>query len=250
MQHPVDVAVAPDGTVYVADRQLPGIWQIKDGAQSVFFQAKAQFKTPLNAVHCLAIDSNGKLLAGCSSTFSVYRFNDAGEPEPIHSGRIGIPMGIAVNKAGDVYVSNIEIKRIVKIPAVEDGSKPEPEIVSEVAAPRGLWMTESDELLIVSAGANQVLKMAADGTMSNVVPGRPMAFPASVVEFNGEVHTCDSFQDLISKVDAEGKLVDFFKGQPLMHPVGMSVHDGKLYIADSKAKCVFVVDADGNINKL
>ena len=38
-QYPIDVAVATDGTIYIADRNLPGIWTLKDGKTEVFVQA-------------------------------------------------------------------------------------------------------------------------------------------------------------------------------------------------------------------
>ncbi|MCA9069389.1 MAG: hypothetical protein KDA84_10720, partial [Planctomycetaceae bacterium] len=73
MQYPLAVVGADKGPVYVADRKLPGIWKIADGKAEVYFQADKRFRTPLNAVRCLALDKQGVLLAGDSSTREVYR---------------------------------------------------------------------------------------------------------------------------------------------------------------------------------
>ena len=81
--YPLAVTATADGIVYVADRNLPGIWKIEDGKKSIFFQGSKKFRTPLNAIRCLAIDHEGKLLAGDSSTREVYRFDDAGQPQPL-----------------------------------------------------------------------------------------------------------------------------------------------------------------------
>ena len=79
LKYPIAVATAANGDIYIADRQLPGIWRLRDGTTTVYYQAKKKFGTPLNAVRCLAIDGDGKLLAGDSATRDVYRFNAEGE---------------------------------------------------------------------------------------------------------------------------------------------------------------------------
>ncbi|MDB5385414.1 MAG: vgb, partial [Planctomycetaceae bacterium] len=63
MQYPLDIAVDAQGTIYVADRNLPGIWQIKDGKRELYFEGSKKFRTPLNAVRCLIVDGKGQLLA-------------------------------------------------------------------------------------------------------------------------------------------------------------------------------------------
>src|SRR5262245_8819406 len=57
MQQPLAVAVAADGTIYIADGKLPGIWKVAGGKRTIYFQADKKFRTPLNAIHCLAIDA-------------------------------------------------------------------------------------------------------------------------------------------------------------------------------------------------
>ena len=56
MQYPLDVVEADKQTAYVADRNLPGVWKITDGKAEIFFKGSKKFRTPLNAVRCLAID--------------------------------------------------------------------------------------------------------------------------------------------------------------------------------------------------
>ena len=82
MQYPVGAAVAEDGTVYIADRNFHGIWKFAGGKLDKFFEGSIKFRTPLNAVRCVALDHQGKLLAGDSATREVYRFDDAGKPVP------------------------------------------------------------------------------------------------------------------------------------------------------------------------
>src|SRR4051812_21740421 len=72
-EYAIGIAVHND-TIYVADRKLPGVLTLKDGKFSKFFAASKKFGTPLNAVRCLAIDKEGKLLAGDSATRDIYCF--------------------------------------------------------------------------------------------------------------------------------------------------------------------------------
>jgi len=123
MQYPLSVAAAEKGPVYVADRKLPGIWSIEGGKVSPFYQGSKAFRTPLNAVRCVTLDEQGRVLAGDSSTREVYRFAKAGaKPEALTQGGIGIPMDVVVTKAGDLLVSDLELHRIWKVSAA--GGKP------------------------------------------------------------------------------------------------------------------------------
>ena len=70
-QYPLAVGVDSNRTIYVVDRDLPGIWKVQDGKPSIYFQGSKKFRTPLNAVRCLAFDSKGVLSAGDSSTREV-----------------------------------------------------------------------------------------------------------------------------------------------------------------------------------
>ncbi len=173
--YPVDVVQDAEGTIYVADRNLPGIWKIQDGKREVFFQGSKKFRTPLNAVRCLGIDHEGRLLAGDSSTREVYRFVD-GQPQALTNGGIGIPMGLAVNADGEIFVSDLELHRIWKVPAAGG----EPQEVAQVAAPIGMFLDNQNRLWIVSRGDDQLIRLV-DGQAETVVMGNPMQFPHDVV---------------------------------------------------------------------
>ena len=178
MLYPLAAAVAADGTIYIADRELPGIWKFSDGKWSIYFQGSKKFRTPLNAVRCLAIDHQGKLLAGDSSTREIYRFDEANQPQPLTKGGVGIPMSLAVAKDGSIYAGDIEIQRIVKIPA-EGGT---PEIIAEVTAPRGLAIDDEGRLWVVSHGQNAVIRLSPDGKQRDVITeGRPFQFQHHIV---------------------------------------------------------------------
>ncbi len=248
MKYPLAAAVGTDGVVYVADRDLPGVWKFADNKWSVYFQGSKKFRTPLNAVRCLAIDHQGKLLAGDSATREIYRFDDAGQPQPLTKGNVGIPMALAVAKDGTIYASDIEIQRIVKIPA-EGG---EPSEVAELAATRGLTIDTEGRLIAVCHGKNAVIRLSADGKEREVlVEGRPFQFSHHVVLGpSGEAYIADGYAKTIWKVEGKAAPVALIAGEPLKNPVGLAWQGTDLLIVDPHVKAVLRRTAEGKLEVL
>jgi sugar lactone lactonase YvrE len=243
MMYPLAAAVGQDGTVFVADRDLPGVWKFTEGKWSVYFQGSKKFRTPLNAVRCLAIDHEGKLLAGDSSTREIYRFDDAAQPQPLTKGNVGIPMAIAVGKDGTIYASDIEIQRIVRIPAAGG----EPTEVTELAATRGLTLDSEGKLIAVCHGKNAILRLSVDGKEREVLlEGRPFQFSHHVVVgAAGELFIADGYAKTIWKVEGKNAPVALHAGEPLKNPVGLALKGAELLIVDPHMKAVYRKTGDG-----
>ncbi len=245
MLYPLAAAVAADGTIYVADLELPGVWKFSEGKWSIYFQGSKKFRTPLNRVRCLAIDHQGKLLAGDTSTREIYRFDDASQPQPLTKGGVGMPMSLAVAKDGSIYAGDIEIQRIVKIPAA-GGT---PEIIAEVTAPRGLTIDDEGRLWVVSHGKDAVIRLSPDGQNREVITeGRPFQFQHHIVlGKEGEAYVVDGYAKTIWKVKQGEKPEAFFVGEPLKSPVGIAWWKDSLLIVDPHAKTVFRRLTDGKL---
>lgn len=255
MQYPLSVVVDPSGTIFVADRNLPGIWQITGGALGTFYQGQKKFGMPLNAVRCLALDHDGKLLAGDSATREVYRFDPRGKPQPLTKAGIGIPIAIAVTKSGDIFVADLELHIIYKIPSA--GGKPEE--FAKVVAPRGMTIDSEDNLWIICHREDLLIKLAPDGKKSVVVKGQPLAspaFPAGIVVKDGTAYIADGYNKAIWRVRflamraADAKPSKLVAGDPLVYPVGLAWRGEKLLVGDPKAKGVIEVDLTGKAAKL
>jgi outer membrane protein assembly factor BamB len=245
--YPLAVASAADGPVYLADRDLPGVWKIADGKLTLFFQASKKFRTPLNAVRCLAFDAEGKLLAGDSSTRDVYRFNDAGQPVPLTKGGIGIPMAIAVAKSGDLVVADLELHCLWKVPAAGGTAIK----LKEVPAPRGVAIDSDERVWIVSHGSDQVLRLNQDGSIETIVKGRPFQFPHQiVVADDNTAFVTDGYAKTVWKIVAGAEPQKLCAGEPLVNPVGLARRGDRLLVADPRAKAVFQIDATGKIEPL
>lgn len=245
MLYPLAAAVAPDGTIYVADRELPGIWKFADDKWTIYFQGSKKFRTPLNAVRCLAIDHEGKLLAGDSATREIYRFGADNQPVALTDGNVGIPMSMAVAKDGTIFAGDIEIQRVVKIPAA--GGKPE--IIAEVVAPRGMAIDAEGNLWVVSHGKNAVLRLSQDGKTTNVVTeGRPFEFQHHIVlGKEGEAYVADGYAKKVWKIKPGEKPEAYYSGDPLKNPVGLAWWNDALLIVDPHQKTVYKRLPDGKL---
>lgn len=245
MLYPLSAVAGEAGTIYVADRNLPGIWKIENGKLSRFFEGSKRYRTPLYAVRCVILDKAGALLVGDTATREVYRFGSDGKPAPLTNGGIGMPMSIAVNSKGDLLVADLELHRIVKVPAA--GGKPES--VAEVNAPRGLAIDGDDNLWVVSP--DKIVRVTPDGKLETVVEGRPFLFPHNIaVAPDKTAYVTDGYAQAVWKIPPGGQPEKWVSGEPLVNPVGLSWRGANLLVVDPRANAVLEITPDGKIAKL
>ena len=244
MQYPLDVAVGPEGTIYVADRNLPGIWQIQNGELSQFFTGSKTFRTPLNAVRCVAVGDDGTLYAGDSSTREVYKFDENQQPAPLTEGRIGIPVDLLID-GEQIIVSDLELQRIWTFP-IAGG---EPEEAGVIAGVRGLVLDGDDRLLCLTTLEDPLRRLDTDGTLTTLLSGRPFQLPHHVCRIGSDLYLADNYAVTIWKVSLEDDYAvsEFVKGEPLVRPVGICADGDSLLVADPHAKAIFRISLSGEI---
>jgi sugar lactone lactonase YvrE len=251
LQYPLAVAAGPDGTIYVGDRNAHGVWKIADGKLTPFWMGSNKFRTPLNAVRCVAVDAKGRILAGDSATREVYRFNAEGQPEPLTKGGIGIPMALAFDSKGDILVCDLEIHQIVKVP--EAGG--EPVKVTDAARPSGIVVDSQDRIWIVdSSGKDQVVRFTPDGKEGKteaVVTGKPFGFPHNIaIDKQQNAYICDNYAGAIWKVAPGGMPQKWIVDERVAKPVGITLAGDRLVIADPHAQMIFEATLDGKLTPL
>jgi hypothetical protein len=233
---------ATDQEAFFADRNLPGVWRLADGKLSLFFEGSRKFRTPLNAVRCLAIDRNGKLLAGDSSMRDIFRFDNQNQPQALTGGEIGIPTGLGVLKSGEIIAADLELHRVMRIPAA--GGKPT--VYAEVAAPRGIFVDGEDRVWIVSHGKDQLLRGDAMGKLETIVAGRPFQFPSSVVvRADGTALVCDTYAKAVWQVAPGKEPAKWASGEPFVSPVSLAIQGENVLVADPRAKRLITIDSAG-----
>jgi hypothetical protein len=248
-QYPLAAASSQDGRLYVVDVDLPGIWLYDCGAWVLYHQASKQFRTPLNRPRCAVVDAEGRLLVGDTPTREIYRFTAENKPEPFMQTPpgIGMPMGVAVNAAGDLLVADAETQWIWKVPAAGGA----PEKFAEVPAPRGVCIDSDDRLWVVTGRGDALQRVKPDGSVETVVAGRPFQFPLQVVvNDDGTAFVSDNYAKTIWKVETDGTTSAWFEGDPLVSPVGIARYGDALVVADPHAKAVFQIDENRQITRI
>ncbi len=244
--YPLDSVIDKQGIVVTVDRNLPGIWKTQDQKSSVFVKGPKKFRQPLNAIRTIAFDHEGKLLVGDTSTRDIYRIADNGTATPITGGEIGIPMDIAVKPDGTIYVADLELHKLMRIPA---GSK-KVEHVAEVN-PRGVFVDSEEKIWVVSQDAQQLIIVADDGQKEVIVGSRVFEFPHQVVvNSKGEAFVSDGYKKAIWKVVRGQAPVIAFEGAPLDNPVGLALFEDQVIITDPRAAKVFKLTAENKLEVL
>lgn len=241
--YPLDSVVDKQGAVFTVDRNLPGIWKWQGDKLSLFVQGPKKFREPLNAIRSVALDQDGKLLVGDSSTRDVYRISEDGKATAITGGQIGIPMDIAVKSDGTIYVADLELRKLMRIPA---GST-KVEHVADVN-PRGVFVDSENKVWVVSQDAQQLLIVADDGKKEVIVDKRVFDFPHQVVvNSKGEAFVSDGYKKAIWKVVRGQAPAIMVQGDPLDNPVGLALHEDQVIVTDPRATKVMKLTPDNKL---
>lgn len=239
LQYPLGVAVAADDSLVVADRLLPGLWRVVAGEASILAAGTKRFRTPLNAVRAVAVAPDGTVLVGDSATREIYRIGADAVPVPLTGGGVGIPVDLAVDSLGRIFVSDLETQRVWRI----DAAGGEPVEVAVLAAPRGLFVDGADRLWVVAAsGDAPLVRIAVDGSIEPVVTSRVFAFPHDVVvDAAGVAYVSDNYARCVWRVRPGVAPERWVAGPPLAGPVGLAIRDGRILIADPRARQIFEI---------
>ncbi len=81
--------------IYIADLKLPGIWVYRGEKLEIVVQGTSKYRTPLNAIRCLAVTDDGTLLAGDSATPRGLQGQSQGAATALTNGYVGIPITMA-----------------------------------------------------------------------------------------------------------------------------------------------------------
>ena len=249
-QYPLDAAVSADGTYYIADRKLPGIWKLKDGQNTILYQGKKKYRTPMNAVRCVHVAADGTLYAGDSATREVYSVSPTGEVKALTNGSIGIPTAIAVVD-DTVYVTDLELQRIWKFPVAGLPVTQQPTEFAVIGGCRGLFVDDKGSLWVLSSLKPQLQKFTGEGKSEKVVDDLVFEFPHQVcVTTEGTAYVTDGYAKAVWKIAPGGKPEKWVSGDPFQNPIGIRQQGADFIVCDSRANGLFRVSADAKVEKI
>ena len=232
---PFGVAVAEDGTVYVADAgENNRILKIApDGTVATL---AASFDTPSG----LAIDDDGNLYVADTGGNAIRKVTPEGVLStiagdgtagyvdgPAAQSQFNGPIGVAVDTQGNVYVADTYNDRVRKISA--DGQVTT--VASSFDTPCGIVVTADGSLIVADTGNNQLRKIAPDGSVVNTVDlSRPVGL---AITHDDYLYVTEFDRARLLQVAPDGSTYTI--ATQFNQPTGVAIkpNTSDLYVADS-----------------
>lgn len=231
---PFGVAVAKDGTIYVAD-----------AGES-------------NRIRKISPDGNVTTLAGGSEGFA-----DGVGP----AASFNTPSALALGPDGNLYVADTGNNRIRKITpegqvttVAGDGTAgyvDGPAAKAQFNGPIGLTVSEGGDIYVADTYNDVIRMITAEGEVTTIAGASTPGYadgdqkaalfdtPCGIVIVNDALIVADTGNDLLRRVSAEGK-VTTLPSQDLSSPIGLAVsHDNYLYVTELDSSRVIQVAPDG-----
>jgi sugar lactone lactonase YvrE len=240
-KYPLNVAVQ-DGTLFVVDLDLPGVWQIKDGKRTLFVRGTKFLRKPMNRPRCIALHPDGGILVGDSATREVYHIaSENAEPKPLCNAHVGIAMALAVSPdKQSIYIGDAEKRSVLRIP-IAGG---DPELIVRVNA-RGLAFDAEGKLWAVTPDAEAVYRIDTEEKKQEaIIKERPYQYPNGLVWAGDHGYVTDAYGKAVWKFTPDGKTEKWVSGDPLKSPVGIAIDDKQIYVAEPHKLQVYGFDRE------
>lgn len=149
------------------------------------------------------------------------------------------PLGVAVDGAGDVYVSDIGLQQVFKVTP----SGTQTTVGSGLDVPQSVAVDGAGNVYIADSQYPAVFKVTPDGVQTMI--GSGFDWPSGVaVDGAGNVYVSDPFVDAVFKITPSGKQTTVGGGYNT--PAGVAVDaSGNLYVADTYNESVDKITPDG-----
>jgi serine/threonine-protein kinase len=143
------------------------------------------------------------------------------------------PEGVAVDRAGNVYVSNVENDRVMKLTAGSTMQSVLPFI--GLKEPYGLAVDNDGNVYVGDTDNDRVVKLAPNSTNQTVLPFTGLKRPEGLaVDASRSVYVVDTGNDRVVKLAAGSTSQTVLSFSDLERPKGVAVDaSGSVYVADT-----------------
>jgi streptogramin lyase len=191
------------------------------------------------ALSALALLATASAQAQVTAQFSVAQI-------PVPTGSLSYPYRVAVDAAGDVYISDTQHNRVLKETLATNGGYTEAVIVSTgLATPYGVAVDSTGNVYVADNGHNRVLREAPSGNtyVQTVVPTTTLSYPTGVaMDSSGNLYICDTGHTRILKeTPTGGSYVEaVISSSGLDQIVGITVDStGNVFVSDIDSMQVY-----------
>jgi sugar lactone lactonase YvrE len=247
LAYPVDVAVGPDGTLFVADHEAHALlkWSEAAGTWVVVAKGEGRPRTPLYGIRHIVVGANGTVVASDPATMKLYRISASGTIDAVpDDDRFVTPWGVALEPSGDILAVDRVTHRLRR---VKDGGAAED--VLEIRAPRAVLFDKAGAVVVLT---DKNLVRVNGNETTELASSPPFEFPHdAVLHPNGNYYVTDGYAKAIWRVGADGTVAPLVQGEPMQSPQGIALDEkGNLIVADAHAKAVFRVTTGGEITRI
>lgn len=243
--YPVDVAVDPDGVVYVADHEAHALLKLTDEGIEVVAQGEGRPRTALYGIRHIAPRPDGGFVVTDPATMKLYRVDPGGNVMPLQDDdRFVTPWGLAVEPSGSVLAVDRVTHQLRRVEPNGDV-----ENVADIKSPRAV-LFDADGGIVVLTDDN--LMKVTGGTSTPLADSPPFEFPHDAVRHpNGNFYVSDGYARAIWRIAPDGSVSPLVQGEPLVSPQGLAVdRQGSLLVADAHARTIFRVTPEGELTRL
>jgi sugar lactone lactonase YvrE len=154
-------------------------------------------------------------------------------------GKFISPSGVAVDAAGDVFVTDLDLQQVFKV--TPNGT--ETTVGGELEVPEAVAVDGAGNVYVADSEAAQVFKITPGGVQTTI--GTGFSFPNGIaVDGPGNLYVTDPFIDEVVKITPSG--TQSTVGGGYNTPAGVAVDSaGNVYVADTFNQEVFKVTPGG-----